>query len=257
VLGSVVAAWISTASLALTGLLYRRSARRHLAEPEAIDPHAAAEMRRYVTPIIPGVIFNALQAQVQVAVITVLGQSKSIAEVAALGRLGQLFLLLHAFNGVFVQPFISRTGDTDLPRRYARVLLSQTAIAGALTCVAFAVPETLLWILGPNYSGLSDEVGWVTLAACIGYVSAGMWTMHSARRWIYWWGTIGYISSVLIAQVLSALFLDLSRTHGVVLFGLITNVAVLLLHVATAVYGFRRGAPAALQARDVRPDLGS
>jgi hypothetical protein len=48
-------------------------------------------MLHYLSPIIPGIIFTAVQGQISVLLITLFGQTKSIAEVAALGRLGQLF----------------------------------------------------------------------------------------------------------------------------------------------------------------------
>jgi hypothetical protein len=209
-------------------------------EPAAGDPVANREMVRYLAPLMPGVAFAAVQGQLTVVIMTMFGSTDKIADVAALGRIGQLFLLLGAFNTVLLEPYVARLPVHLLPRRYAQILAVALLLAAAIGTVGFLFPGPLLWLLGPKYAGLEREVGWMVAGACVGYVSSVMWTMHAARRWIWWWGTAAYIVALVVVQTGCALTMDLSRTLPVIWFGGITTVTVLLIHVATGIVGLRR-----------------
>jgi hypothetical protein len=65
-----------------------------------------------------------------------------------------------------------------------------------------------------------------------------MWAMHAARGWLFWWGSFTYIGTMIASQIAGVIWLDLSQTHQVVQFGLLSGVAGSLVHIATAIYGF-------------------
>lgn len=230
------AALLGALNLGLIGLSYRRSARDCVSEPAQSDPAANREMRRYLAPLMPGVVFTAFQGQITLAIITLFGTTERVAEVAALGRIGQLFLLLSMFNSVLLEPYIARLPASLLPRRYAQVVAGTLLLAAVIGAAGFLIPRPLLWLLGPNYAGLEREVGWVVVTACIGYVSGVLWIMHAARRWVFWWGTVAYIVSTVVVQAGCALTLDLGRTMPVIWFGLATALAAWAVHAVTGIY---------------------
>lgn len=234
------AALMSASVTAITGFLYRKHAREFVDEPEHSSPEHRQEMVRYLSPLMPGVIFTALQGQITLAIITIFGRTSSIAEIAALGRLGQFFLVLSAFNSVIVEPYIARVSREKLVRRYLQIACGAALISLALSGVAFTYPEPLLWLLGPKYQSVRSVIGWSVASSCVGYLSGVLWVMNSARRWVYWWYTGLYIGMVIISQILCVLFLDLSQTLNVMYFSLATSSAVLLSHAACAVYGLTR-----------------
>ncbi|HEY9901386.1 MAG TPA: hypothetical protein V6D43_02980 [Candidatus Sericytochromatia bacterium] len=240
-LTSWTTAWVSSAVMALNGFLYRRATTNLMAEPSQSDPKLNREMLRYLSPLIPGIIFTAFQGQISLLLITLFGQTQSIAEVAALGRLGQLFFILSAFNGVIVEPYIAKVPRQDLARRYFQILGGASVISIALCGIAFLFPDPLVWILGSKYQNLRVETGWIVAGACVNYVNGVMWTIHSARKWIYWWGTGLYIGLLLATQLICVSFMTLNTTLNVIYFSLITTVAVTLVHIANGVYGFIYG----------------
>lgn len=247
-LSSWGALWVSAAAVGMYGILYRRAARPLIQEPLTADPETNREMIRYIAPLMPGVVFAALQSQITVGVITLFGRTQNIAEVGALGRLSQLFTLLAMFNSVVVEPYIARIDRAQLLKRYLQVIGAQLLAATVLIGFAARFPGILLWLIGPKYAHLRAEVPWIAATASIGYLCGGMWTMNSARRWIYWWGTAFYISLIMVTQIFCVKLLDLSSTHQVVIFGLATSLAVLVVHIANALYGFRYGPPIKLAA---------
>lgn len=233
--------WITTLTIALNGISYRHIAANFIDNPEKIDHALSKEMLRYISPLIPGLIFTAFQGQISLAVISIMGQTQNIAEVAALGRLGQVFVLLGAFNGIVIEPYIAKVNLKDLPKRYFQILGITILIASAICTVGFTFPQPLLWLLGSKYQNLGTEVGWVVAGACLSYVAGVMWSMNSARKWIYWWVSFSYIGIVLITQVGCLILMDLSTTLGVIYFSLISTLAVTVIHVVNGIFGFRYG----------------
>jgi hypothetical protein len=71
----------------VTGWLYRSAARPFFSMPAQRDPAVEREMRKYLAPLVAGMVFYALHGQIQVLLISLFGSSKSLAEVTALGRL--------------------------------------------------------------------------------------------------------------------------------------------------------------------------
>lgn len=240
-----LSAWVAALSAALllgyTGFSYRRSSRSYIQEPARSQPERDAEMLRYLSPIIPSAVFVALQGQILIGIIAVLGSTQNIAEISALGRISQLFVILGAFNLVFIEPYIARVPLSLLARRYFQILGVAVGIATVIATVGFVFPRPLLWLLGQNYSGLQNEIGWVVLNGCLCYLGGVLWTMHAARRWIFWWSTIVYIGSTVLVQTVCVATMDLSHTLSVIWFGLISTFVGLGLQTAVGIYGFMAG----------------
>jgi O-antigen/teichoic acid export membrane protein len=237
ILPAWVAALLSALTIGFTGFSFRRSSRAFINEPAESLPAANAEMLRYLSPLIPGVIFSALQGQILVGLSAIFGSTQNIAEVSALGRIGQLFLILGAFNSVFIEPYIARVSVDLLLRRYLQILAVALTIGAIITLIGFTFPQPLLWLLGQNYASLKAEIGWVVLNGSLAYLGGVLWSMHAARRWIFWWVSIVYIITILITQVICVTIMDLGQTRSVIYFGLITTGLTLLLQASVGVRG--------------------
>ncbi len=237
-LSASVAAWINGAGLALLGWLYRREARPYVTEPALADPAANAELRRYVAPLVPSTVFNALESQITIFLITWFGRSTNIAEIAALGRLNQALVILLAFNGIVISPYIARLTRDRLAGRYWLVLAGGVAVSGALWAFSLLFPGVLLWIVGAKYAHLQSAVSWSIAAWGVYYMSMLMLTMHGARKWVYWWHSALHCTSLIGAQIVGVLIFDLSQTVGVLKFSLLAAVTNLVVQATAGVYGF-------------------
>ncbi len=224
--------WLSALYTVAQGWFYRRHAARHIEEPRESDPAKNREVLRYIRPLMPSTIFFALQGQISIYLISWFGKGHSIAEVGALGRIGQLFVMLAAFNGVIIAPAIARISRLLLLRRYCQVVAGSLLISGVLIGSALVFPGVYLWLLGPKYEHLRGELAWMMTSSCIGYVTGVMFTMHSARKWIFTWGVWTYIGSVLATQIIGFALMDLSTTRSVIVFSVFSSLATLLVQVA-------------------------
>lgn len=237
-LNAWAASFLGALVLGYCGLAYRRSSAPYIVEPAESQPESNAAMLCYLAPLIPGVVFTALQGQIQMGVIAVLGSTQNIAEVGALGRLSQLFVLFGAFVTVFVQPYISRVSRTLLLRRYLQIVGATSLFCFGLTAFGWVFPQVFLWFLGPNYSGLVLEAKLTLVTGCINAMGGVLFAMHAARSWLFWWSPFVYIPVMLITQVVCIMNMDLSDTLSVVWFGIIISSVSVTIQAVAGVYGF-------------------
>lgn len=250
VLTSWTTAWVNSAVIAFNGWSYRQAAKPFITEPSSSNTEFNSKMLRYLSPLFPSIVFAAFQGQIALLIITLFGETESVAEVAALGRLGQLFFILAAFNSVVIEPYFAKLAHQYFVRRYFQIVGTAILVATVLFGFAFFFPEPLLWILGAKYQHLRIEIRWIVATACVGYVDGVIWTIHSSRKWLYWWGTIANIVSVLATQIICVIFMDLSTTINVIYFSLATTIVVMLVHIANGIYGFIFGSPIEANTRD-------
>ncbi len=232
------AALLGVLSLGFVGASFRHTSRSYIHEPIEASPEKNARMLKYLGPMVPGVAFAAVQGQILIGIIAIFGSTRNIAEISALGRIAQLFLILGAFNMVFIEPYIARVSRDLLLRRYLQILTVATLISAAIAVVGFVYPQPLLWLLGSNYSGLQREIGWVVLTASTTYLGGVVCIMHAARRWVFWWATGAIIGAVILTQIICAMYLDMTQPIQVIWLGFITSIVTLLVHVAAGIYGF-------------------
>jgi hypothetical protein len=187
-------------------------------------------------------MFYAAQGQLSTFMVAWFGQAQNIAEVAALGRLGQLFAFLSALFGMLVMPHFARVPDERFVRQYAWAVAFTLGLTAGFSAAAFAVPQPLLWLLGSRYDHLLQEVGWVVLAGAMGFAGGAIWSIHSARKWVFWGGSAFYIAGVVLVQAAFLAWVDLSSTFNVVMMGVGTSAVALVAQAPIGWMGLRRDA---------------
>ena len=233
---TVLGTLVSAASAAM----YARAARRHVEEPTRSDVATRSEIRRYVAPLVPLVTFYAVQGQLSTFLIAWFGQAQNIAEVTALGRLAQLFAFLSAMFGMLVMPYFARIGDEVFLHRYTWAVLGTLGTAGLISVAAFVLPQPLLWLLGPRYNHLLQAVGWVVLSGALGFAGGAIWTIHAARKWVFWRGTWLYLGMNVLAQTAFIASVNMGSTLNAVLLGVVAGAVSLVAQVPIAWMGLRR-----------------
>ena len=237
ILSASLSAWTAATVLAMNGFLFRRAAHDLIAQPKHSDPCINAEMIHYASPLIPAVVFTAFQAQIALALITVFGHTRNVADVAALGRLGQLFTVLGAFTSVVIQPYLAKLPTERLARTYLLTVMAAVAVASFIGLTAYLFPEPFLWLLGPKYQNLRSVVALSVAGACVAYVSSVIWMMNNARKWRYWWYSWLEVILAVGVQIMCILNMNMSTTRSVLYFSLFTSIAVAFTHVVGGTYG--------------------
>lgn len=238
-LNAVTVTLLAAAVSASMAWMYWRASARYVAEPAHSAPAQRREIGRYIAPLVPIAIFFAVQGQLGTLLISYFGQSQSVAEVTALGRLAQLFAFVMALFSMIVVPHFAGLRPELLALRYSLAVVATLAFSAGISLTALAFPEPLLWLLGHRYNHLVQEVGWLMLGGALAFAGSAIWSVHVARKWVFWWGTVAYIAVVSLAQVVFMVFVDLSSTLHVMYMSVATGTAALLVQVLVAWMGFR------------------
>ncbi len=240
-LGAFTAISINVLGLIYVGADYYVHARRHLVFVGSPRSDLRKAIIGLALPNIPQALFFALQGQISLFLITFLGHTQGVASVGALARLGQIFIIFKQGNMLFVEPYFAKLGKGRMRSAYLITLFLAGSVCGIFMVIAHFTPEVLLWLLGPQYSGLRTEVQIAIAAGAISFFSSVLWSIHSARRFVYWWNVGFSIILTLVVQLFFILKIDMSTVRGVLLLMLVTNAASLLTNVCAGLYGFIKG----------------
>ena len=240
-LNAWVAAAIGAGTISLTAEWYARQAKPLMDWPAHEDPVTDKKIVNYIMPAAPAMIFAAFQAQLTLVLISVFGgQTAYIAQVAALGRIGQLFAVLTTFNLIVVEPYTARLNH----RRLLPTFLSFSGLACLILApfvfAAFRWPQLLIFLIGSKYADLRNLLGWVILTSSISYVASLIWMMNRARKWVFWSGSFLEVGLLILVQIAFIVMVGIRNTRDAVFLSLAASVCVLIAHVYVAIYGLWR-----------------
>jgi len=238
VLSAGLAAAVTAISLLLNGAIARRRAARFVDMSQPVDPAAKQEVLRVMLPMTPAAIFAAFQPQIALFLVSISGQTLQIAQIAALSRIAQLFMVVNMFNSLVLEPFVARVNSDQIARVYARVLGAAVILAALVTSFAFEFPGVPLWLLGAKYQDLRAVIGWVVLASCMSTGANVVWVMNRARRWMFWRGSLLEIACLIVFQSAYVAIFGVRTTTTAALFMLAAGAAHLVTHVYVMIYGF-------------------
>ena len=239
-IGSFSTLLLNAGGYLVNGKIFKKQAKPFVEITEVKYNKEFKEMVHYLKPLFPSLVFNAFYGQIQIFLISFFGKTSNIAEVAALGRLAQLFIFLNTINSVIITPHIAKTDKNQLVKKYSVILLLALGVAVSIYFISLLIPQFYLFLLGSKYYHLKSDLSIMILGACLNYIGGVLWAMHSARKWVFWWGTWSYMICIISCQVLGIMFLDLSNPHGILLLSVITTSGMLFVHAFTAFLGFRK-----------------
>lgn len=239
-LNAWLAAMAASALVWYNGRTYKSRSQEFVEEPEISTASTKKEMLRYVKPVMPGIIYSAFSSQIAIFIISIFGNTQNIAEVGALGRVGQIFLILNAASSVLVVPYLARQPGENLERKYLLIIAGATVIAAVITLIAFVFPEPFLWIMGDKYFHLDREIGLLVLNSAIIFLNVVMWDMNCSRKWLWNWIPIISISSNILVQILLIFKMDLDTTYNVLIYSLVLSVFNLSNKILVAVIGLKK-----------------
>jgi O-antigen/teichoic acid export membrane protein len=240
-LNGLTAILLNVAGMIFVGSFYYYRATRLLPDSGKPSPQMQRAIVRLALPNVPQAVFYALQGQISLFLIAIFGHTTAVASVGALSRLGNMFFIFTQMNPLLVAPFFAKLPKQRLAKNYLTALLITCALSATLVFCGARFPEFFLWVLGPKYQNLRFEVLLVIAGGAVACVTDVIWTINSARRFVYWINNVLNIVLILIVQILFIVKADLSTVRTVLWLTLATNIVTLLVNALSTVYGFLRG----------------
>ena len=198
-----------------------------MSEQAVPDELQLKDLRDFIIPLMPVVIYYMLQGQISIFLLSMYGLTISIAEVGALGRLGQLIGLLIMLNAFLIQPYFARIEQKSLYISSVRLVIAILFVFCLLTMISvYCVPDWWLFILGDKYAGLERELPLAILGPLLTLVGGTLYTMVIARnitRGQSWYIVVGIVSQIMFIGIFNvqttfdALILNMLPAVGYIL----------------------------------------
>gem|GEM_PF-782061 len=220
--------------------LYLRSFIRRLLPGEVdADPEDTLAFRGGVRSQLINAAYYAFSSQITLWLVGLLANSRTVAEVGALGRISSILVLAQGGVLALVAPRIARYGDRRLLlRRYVQVLSLAFGACTSVFVLSVIYPQVFLWLIGPKYSGLESLLPLAMGGTLLYALAVTVYSLNAARGWIEeaWVG----VPLTLVLQAASLLVLDVSRIRDALLFGFSSSLPPLVVHSWIAVRRMRR-----------------
>jgi O-antigen/teichoic acid export membrane protein len=174
---TVVPQWVANRRM-------RRLAQRDADLTSGRDAEIRSRLWRQARRTIPGAIYYALSAQLNIWLISLFGHSKAVAAVGALTRLAMLLVAMSSVFSVVAVPRFARLQADQaalIVRRFWQLLagIGMASLIPVLLLSTF--PSAALAIIGPQYKGLTDEAVLMGLSALAATLSGSAYTLAAAR----------------------------------------------------------------------------
>jgi hypothetical protein len=194
--------------------------RRYADWDQSPDPKVQKEILVTVKKIFPGAIYYCLSGQISIWLISFFGSTASIAQIGALSRLAILLNLFSVIFSTLLVPRFSRLIPISgvLLNYYLKMLSSVFFFSVCVIGITILFPAQILWILGKDYSSLTNEVILIMISSCLNLFFGASFMLYSSRGWIM----NPYLSIVLsiISVSLGIIIFDFSTLKGVLLFNI-------------------------------------
>ena len=197
------------------------------------------QIKNYIKPIIPIIIFNAFQSQILIFLIAFFNQTKDIANFGALLRFNQFFLFTHIFIKIIIGPWIAKQSDLNLKRNIILIIIFSSILSLCFGGLPYLIPQPFQFILGSKYHDIFNYIPFYILIFSTSSISHVINTINLNRKYVYFKTSIIKISSLIIVDVICAIFLDLSDLNNYIYFNGIIFATNIIISLSILCYGLK------------------
>lgn len=206
------------------------------AKEQQTDIEVRKEILNLVKRILPTSIYYCLSGQITIWLISVFGNTTSLAQLGALSRLSVMLSIFSAIIATLIIPrFAKLTANKHLLlKRFFQIMGLLIILLSIIVLIVYLLPTPILWLLGDAYKGLPFELLLSIISSCIGLLGGIVFNLYSSRGWAM--SPIALILINLLAIIISASMLDLGSLRGVLYFNIALGLVALIQTVLFCTY---------------------
>ncbi|WP_114937391.1 polysaccharide biosynthesis protein [Mucilaginibacter endophyticus] len=211
------------------------------ADPEQkADPAVEKEILAIVKRSLPGAIYFCVSGQITIWLISVFGNTQSIAHVGALSRLTTALTVFTTLFSTLVVPRFARLPEKKnlLVQRFIQIEAALFAISFIIIIIVMLFPAQVLWILGKGYSNLNKEILLLTISSCLTMLAGVTYSVLVSRGWII--KPIINLSVNILFQLILIVTMDLSKTTNVLMFSIVDFLLAFVILIIYFIYRVSR-----------------
>ncbi|TRX22996.1 MATE family efflux transporter [Flavobacterium franklandianum] len=192
------------------------------------DREIRLEILALVKKIMPTSIYFCVSGQITIWLISIFGNTTSLAQLGALGRISILLSVLGTIIGTLIIPRFAKLAleKKILLQRFIQIMLILIVSSSLIVLFVYFFPIPILWILGKDYKSLNYELVLSFVGSCIGLISGIAFSLYSSRGWAL--PPVVLITINLLAIIIFASLLDLSSLKGVLYLNIALGLVALL-----------------------------
>ncbi|MEQ8752654.1 MAG: polysaccharide biosynthesis protein [Coleofasciculus sp. G1-WW12-02] len=228
-LNAAVALIASTVASGLQRLLIGYWVTDNVNNKASVQPKDREEILKLVKSQAPYFIFYCIQGQFTIWLISILGNTQSIAEVGALGRLGVLLAVIGSVMSSIIAPSFARCQSVNQLRfRYFQTI--GLFIFFSLFLIGFAAlfPRELLWILGEKYAHLESELVFMAGNSMIKSLASIMISLNSSKGWIK--NSWIIVPSTIVTQFITITLVQVSTVKKIFIFEILSMLPTIFIN---------------------------
>lgn len=163
----------------------------------------------------PGSIYFVFSGQINVWILSLIGNTNGLAQIGAIGRISVLFSTLSLIGSTLITPRFSRlpVDPNILKKRFFEIQAIGLMACIALLALVSLMPTELLYILGNQYKGLEQELMINIASSLIGIMVGLTFGLVLSRGWVIY--PVVSISINILAFVLGVVLFEVRTLMGV------------------------------------------
>jgi O-antigen/teichoic acid export membrane protein len=197
-------------------------------EGQEPDVEIRREILTLVKRIMPVSIYYCVSGQITIWLISVFGNTTSLAQLGALGRLSMLLSLFSAMVTILVVPRFAKLQSNMvlLLQRFTLIMVILFVALSIITMSVYLFPTQILLLLGDAYKGLPFELLLSVIGSCVALMSGIAFAIYSSRGWAM--SPVVLIVINLLAIIVFASIFDLGSLKGVLFLNIGVSIIALL-----------------------------
>jgi O-antigen/teichoic acid export membrane protein len=207
-------------------------------ENQQPDKEIRIEILALVKRIMPTSIYYCISGQITIWLISVFGNTNSIAQLGALGRLNMLLSLFSVIITTLIIPRFAKLESNKylLKQRFMQIMGLLVVLLSAVVVMVYLFPTPILWLLGDAYKGLPFELFLSVTGSCIGLMTGIVFSLYNCRGWAF--NPIIGIPFGALGIILGALFFKLTTLIGALYYNLFLAAYSFIVNIGFAFYSF-------------------
>jgi O-antigen/teichoic acid export membrane protein len=194
------------------------------------DDDIRRSVLKVVQRVLPGSVYLCVSNQVSIWLISVLGSTLTLAQIGALGRIGQAFAVLPAVTSALFAPRFARLAadGRTLLVRYLQVLAVMTAFCSVLIAIVLLLPGQVLAIIGPHYANLRHELILQMFCSALWLLAATAYNLGCVRGIVV--KPFLSVGVQIACQIALFTMLDVSSLRGALWFSIAMGTVQLIIY---------------------------
>lgn len=200
------------------------------------DPIVEKEILSIVKRSLPGAIYFCVSGQITIWLISIFGNTQSIAHVGALSRLTTVLTVFTTLFSTLVVPRFARLPERKkmLIQRFIQIEAALFLISLIVIAIVVLFPSQVLWVLGKDYVNLNQEILLITISACLAMLAGVTYNVLVSRGWII--KPVINLSINILFQILLIATMDLSKTTNVLMFSIVDFLLAFVILITYFIY---------------------